>query len=1027
MLKALIDFHLQNRWVVFLGLIAVAGYGLYSLSQLPIEAFPDLTNNQVVVTTECPAMGPAEVEMLVTYPIETAMMGLPKMLEVRSVSKLGLSMVTVVFDDAVDTYFARQVMNERLNEVRSRLPGNVKPMLGPLATAFGEVYQYTLSGPLSAMELKTLHDWQIRNQLRSLQGVNEINTWGGFTRQYQVEVNPTALLRYGLSLRDIFDRLRENNENFGGGYIEHGAEQYTVRGLGRARDVADLSRIVVLARGGTPVLLSDVAEVKIGPMPRQGAVTRDGKGETVSGMVIMLKGENGKNVIERVKARLASMRLPDGVRIQPFYDQSDVIDGTISTVRRNLIEGGLLVMAVLFVFLGNVRASLIVAAVIPLSMLVGFIGMRLFGVSANLMSLGAIDFGMIVDGAVVMMENSMRRLHQRDGSGGYVPFSRIEMAAREVGRPILFGVAIIIAVYLPIFLLEGLEGRMFRPMAVTVCSALLGSLALALLVVPAASSVAFAYRAPSEFSERWFEWLRLRYRGVLAAVVRHRLVTLSFALAMLAGAGVVLSRMGSEFMPRLDEGAILIESRKLPGVSLSQSVTMSTEVERVLLNQFPEISSVVTKLGRPDLATEAMGIHQGDIYVLLKPRAEWKRFPEKVQLIEAMDKALESIPGVAFNFTQPMAMRLDEVVSGVKADLALKVFGEDSRILEQIGDKALRVVSGVRGAADAQVEIVSGIGEMTVTADRAALARYGLNVADVRDAVNVVVSGAVVSTMIDGQRQFDIVVRWPDTFRENLDAVRSVLVPTPGGELVRLGQVAQVKLERGPDAITRENGQRRLVVQANVRGRDLGSFVEEVRKRIAAEVKVPAGYSIDYGGQFENQERATRRLALVIPLTGLIIFALLYSTFHSVRQSLLIILNVPFALVGGVGALWFREMNLNLSASVGFIALFGVAVLNGIVLISSVNRLRDEGIEMEEATLEGASLRLRPVLMTALVASLGFLPMALSTSTGAEVQRPLATVVIGGLATSTLLTLFLLPMLYPWFSAGRQPEPIEPE
>ncbi len=1017
MLKALIDFHLQNRWVVFLGLLAVGGYGLYSLSQLPIEAFPDLTNNQVVVVTECPAMGPAEVEMLVTYPIENAMMGLPKMQEVRSISKLGLSMVSVIFDDSVDTYFARQVMNERLNEVRGRLPGAVKPQLGPLATAFGEVYQYTVEGPQSAMELKTLHDWQIRNQLRSLPGVNEINTWGGLTRQYHVEVNPSALLRYGLTLRDIFERLRQNNENFGGGYIEHGSEQYNVRGLGRARGLEDLEHIVVMARAGTPVLLRDVATLKLGPMPRHGAVTRDGKGETVSGMVIMLKGENGKNVIERVKERLASLRLPDGVKIRPFYDQSDVIDGTIATVRRNLLEGGLLVMLVLFVFLGNVRAALLVALVIPMSMLVGFIGMRMFGVSANLMSLGAIDFGMIVDGAVVMMENAMRRLHQRDASGAYRPFDRVESAAREVGRPILFGVAIIIAVYLPIFLLEGLEGRMFGPMAVTVCSALVGSLALALFVIPAASTVAFARRPPSEFSERWFEWLRQRYRRVLAGVVRHRYVTIALAVGALAGAGVLLSRMGSEFMPRLDEGSILIESRKLPGVSITQSAVLSTQVEGLLLKGFPEIASIVTKLGRPDLATEAMGVHQGDMYVPLKPRAEWKRFNgSKAELIDALDKALADVPGMAFNFTQPMAMRLDEVVSGVKADLALKVFGEDRAVLEQIGDRALRVLSSVRGAADSQVEIVSGVAEMTITADRAALARYGLNVSDLRDAMEVVVSGAVVSTLIDGQRQFDIVVRLPEAYRENLDAVRSVLLAAPGGEQVRLGQVAQVKLERGPDAISRENGQRLIVVQSNVRGRDLGTFVAEVRRRIEAEVKVPAGYSITYGGQFENQDRATRRLALVLPLTGLIIFALLYSTFHSISQSLLIILNVPFALVGGVVALWLRGMNLNLSASVGFIALFGVAVLNGIVLVSSINNLRDEGMDLEEATLEGASLRLRPVLMTALVASLGFLPMALSVSTGAEVQRPLATVVIGGLATSTLLTLFLLPLLYPWFS-----------
>lgn len=1012
MLNRLIDSALDNRWLVWLGLVCLIVAGVRALAGLPIDAFPDLTNNQVVITTECPAMGPAEVEAQVTFPIETVVMGLPKTLEIRSVSKLGLSMVSVVFDDGVETYFARQVLNERLQSVRDRLPAGIEPQLGPVATAFGEIYQYTVEGPLPAMDLKTLHEWHIKNQLRTVPGVNDVNTWGGETRQYHIEVDPAALLRYGVPLKDLFDRIQGNNENCGG-YIERGPEQFIVRGLGRVRNAADLERIVVMARQGTPVLLRDVARVHAGPMPRYGAVTRDGKGEVVSGMAIMLKGENGKEVIERVKKRIAAFQLPEGVQVRPFYDQSAVIDATIRTVTVNLVEGGLLVVVVLVLFLGNLKAALIVVAVIPVSMLAGFTGMQWFGVSANLMSLGAIDFGMIVDGAVVMMENTMRRLHE----GGEDPNARIRSAAHEVARPILFGVAIIIAVYFPIFLLEGLEGRMFRPMAVTVCSALLGSLFLALFVVPAAAQAALA-RGFKERGEHWFESLRMHYQSVLGVLFRVRMLVVATALAVLVVAVVSLSRIGTEFMPRLDEGSILVETRKLPGISLTESVAISNGIEKVLTG-FPEIAGIVTKIGRPDFATEAMGIHQGDVYVLLKPYDQWKRFHTKAELIEAMDKALAGIPGVAYNFTQPMAMRLDEVVSGVKADLAIKIFGEDPVRLEALGEDTLRVLNAVPGAADVQMELVTGVPELTIDADRSVLARYGLNIADVRTVLDMTVGGAKVSEVVEGQRRVDVVMRTPDRMREDAEALRSLVLSAPGGETVRLGDVARIRRTSGPNEIVRENGQRRIVVQANVRGRDLGGFAEEVRRRVASQVKLPPGYSIDYGGQFENQERATRRLMLVIPVTGAIIAAILYATFHSVRQALLILLNVPFALVGGVAALWLRGLNLNLSASIGFIALFGVAVLNGIVAVSAINRLREEGMDLREAILNGAGHRLRPVLMTALVASFGFAPMALSVSTGAEVQRPLATVVIGGLLSSTLLTLFLLPLVYPWFTPNR--------
>jgi cobalt-zinc-cadmium resistance protein CzcA len=1015
MFDRIITFHLQNRLIVMAGLLVLIGAGLYTLSQLPIDAFPDLTNNQVVVITECPGMPPTEVEQLVTYPIEVVLMGIPRTQGTRSISKLGLSMVTILFDDSVNTYFARQLVNERLQEVRSRLPEGLEPTLGPVATAFGEVYQYTLeSTTLSAMELKTLHEWTVKNQLRTVRGVNEVNTWGGETRQIHIEVDPIALNRYNLTMRDVYDRVRENNTNFGGGYIEHASEQYTIRGVGRVRSLSDLEAIVLTSHAGTPVLLRNVAVIRDQAMQRQGAVLRDGKGETVSGMTIMLKGENGRNVISRVKQKIASISLPEGVRIAPFYDQSTVIDGTIATVRKNLAEAGALVIAVLFIFLGNWKAALIVASVIPLSMLVGFMGMAWFGISANLMSLGAIDFGMIVDGAVVMIENAVRRLERRPEDQHFHAMKQVELAGHEVARPIVFGVGIIIAVYLPIFALEGLEGRMFRPMAITVCSALLGSLVLALTAVPAAA-LAVLGKGVKPHSETWFVHLRRGYAGALRFTLRHRLAVIFAGVCMLAGALGSLAYIGTEFMPRLDEGSLLITTRKLPGIALSDSIAVSHRVEKAVL-EFPEVTSVVTKLGRPDLATEAMGIYEADVYVLLKPISEWRSAHTKSELVDRMAARLEQIPGVAYNFTQPMAMRLDEVVSGIKADIALKIFGEDASTLEHLAERALRLLSSVPGAADSQMEIISGVAEVRVEGDRAALARYGLNISDVRDMVETSVAGRRVSTLIDGQRKFDIVLRLPDRYRHDPLALADVPLTAPGGERIKLGQVAQVVAQRGPEVVSRENAMRRIVVQANVRGRDLGSFARDAQQKIAEGLKLPPGYSIDWGGQFENQERAMERLAVVIPLSILIITLLLYSTFQSFALSLLILLNVPFALVGGIAALWIRGLNLNLSASVGFIALFGVAVLNGIVLVSYINRLRADGFEMLEAVVEGASTRLRPVLMTALVASLGFIPMALSTSTGAEVQRPLASVVIGGLVTSTALTLFVLPALYPWFA-----------
>jgi len=716
-----------------------------------------------------------------------------------------------------------------------------------------------------------------------------------------------------------------------------------------------------------------------------------------------------------VKERIRQIRLPEGVRLTPFYDQSEVIECTIRTVTQNLLEAGGLVLLVLLLFLGNIRAALIVAAVIPLSMLFGFVGMAIAGVSANLMSLGAVDFGLAVDGAVVMMENSMRRLAHR---GSHSTKDTIRLAAYEVARPIAFAVAIIIAVYLPVLTLEGLEGRMFRPMAIAVCSLLTGSLVLALTFVPMAGSLAL--QGPVQENEAgWFVRLRNLYQRTLQAAARVRLLAVAAATALVVGAIVSLSFIGSEFMPKLDEGSVLITTRKIPGISVGDSVKVSQIIEKAVL-EFPEVRGVVTKLGRPDLATEAMGVYEADVYVLLKPRENWPALNTKEQLIDKMAQRLERIPGVAYNFTQPLAMRLDEVVSGIKADVAVKIFGEDTATLERLGQQAERALGAIPGAADVQAEILSGVPELRFTPDRTALARYGLNISDVQEIVESATGGLRMFEIVEGQRRFPGAVRLPDRYRSDLDAIGTLILTSPRGERVRLNQVAELAVVQGPELVSRENGQRRIVVQSNVRGRDLGSFVEAAQSAVGAAVKLPPGYEIQWGGQFENQQQATRRLMIVLPVSILLILGLLIATFHSLRQAGLILLNVPFALVGGIAALWLRGMNLNVSASIGFIALFGVAVLNGIVMVSYINRLIEDGLPMEEAVVTGASLRLRPVLMTALVASFGFVPMALSQATGAEVQRPLATVVIGGLSTSTLLTLYMLPLLYPWFGRPKR-------
>ena len=1070
-----IDFLLDNRWLVAGLMLALIIGGVVVMLNLPLEAFPDLTNNQVVVTVQCPGMSPVEVEQLVTFPVETSMMGLPKLQMVRSTSKLELSMVTVIFDDSMDKYLVRQLVSERINQVQGRLPQGLQPVMGPMATAFGEVYQYTVQSPrMDLMQLKTLHDWTVRYGLQEISGISEINSWGGLTKEYTIQVDPESLRRFNLTLHDVMQAVMNGNANFGGSYIEHAEQQYTIRGIGRAKDANDLGNIAVNTANGVPVLLNQVATISAAPLLRHGAVMHDGHGETLSGMVIILRGENGQKLIEEVKQKISTMQLPGGARIVPFYDQSDVINATTHTVEHNLIEAAVLVLVILLLFLGDWRAAIVVALTIPLSLLFGFLGMDVFGISVNLMSLGAIDFGTIVDGSVVMVENCMHRLesqnneqeplneksneHENEEGEQYRHWQLAQQqaqgderdtdhreekkrkreeenkklvdiirgAAHEVARPIIFGVLIIISVYLPILTLQSLEGRMFRPMAVTVVSALTGSLLLALFVVPALCSFALRHRLreiereklnqkSEEKKEGWFDRLRGRYMSSLVAAERHRKPILIVAAVAVVISLLSLKFIGTEFMPKLDEGSLVITSKKLPGISLTESIRIGNQIEKTIMS-FPEISGVVTKLGRPELATEAMGEYESDSYISYKKKTQDASPVDKQKLSDRINTALSKIPGVNYEFTQPMEMRMDETITGTRGDAALKIFGQDLGTLEQLGMQARTIIGGVKGASETQMELISGAEELQIVVDRAAAARFGVNVSDVQEVIESLYGSRQVSEMIEGEQRFPIAFRLPSTLRNNPEQLSALQFKTPDGELVRLDQVAQIRQVRGPILINREQAHRRAVVTTNVEGRDLGGFVADAEAAVAKQLPLPSGYHLEWGGQYENQKRAQARLLIVFPVSLLIIAGLLYATFQNAKQMSLILLIVPLALVGGIAALWIRGINLNLSASVGFIALFGIAVLNGVVMVSHINLLRQQGQDVEDAVKNGAADRLRPVMITALVASLGFIPMALSTSRGAEVQRPLATVVIGGLVTATVLTLYILPLLYSRFS-----------
>lgn len=1033
MVYRLIDWSLDNRFLVMILAIVLLGAGAYSVTHLPLDAVPDLTNTQVQVLTTSPALGPVEIEQFITFPVEMAMSGLPGVTDIRSISRFGLSAVTVIFEDGTDIYWARNLVNERLQQARESIPdGMGDPQMGPIATGMSEIYQFEVRAEegydYDLMELRTILDWQIAFQLRSVPGVTEVNTFGGELKTYEIRVDPLRLQRYDISLTEVLGAVNENNANSGGGYIADGAEQQLIRGEGLVGSIDDVKNIVVQTReGGTPILVSDLGDVVFAPMLRQGAVTRDGDREAVTGMVMMLMGGNSRQVVADVKEKIATIEqtLPEGVVIDTFYDRTELVDKTIHTIAENIGGGVFLVIVMLFLLLGDIRAGLIVAAAIPLSAMCALIAMNLAGVSANLMSLGAIDFGVIVDGAVVMVENIVRRASAYQARHGTrVPKSVFRDASHEVGKPILFAGMIVIIVFLPILSLEGVEGKMFRPMAFTFMTALTAALILAVTVAPVMASL-FLARSIQEKETRIVRWMKQAYRPLLSrSMAWPRGVVAVAALAFL-GSVLLASRFGLEFVPKLDEGDLAIQATRLPSVSLEASLDMTKEIEATLL-EFPEVITVVSKTGRPEIANDPMGVHQTDIIVRLHPPGEWPKPRPKEDLIAAMQTALEErVPSNAFSFTQPIELRVQELVAGVRSDVGLSLYGDDLAVLEKTGDEIARVLSQVPGAADVQAQQVAGLPYLRVKIRRDQIARHGISAQDVLQAVSAV-GGIPAGEVYEGQRRFPIQVRLAPESREDVDTLRRLTVTNASGQPIPISQLADIIIEDGPSEISREALKRRILIQSNVRGRDLAGFVEAAKQAVAENVQLPTGSVLTWGGQFENLERASNRLMIAVPVALFLIFALLYLTFNSVKLALLIYLNVPIATTGGILALWVRDMPFSISAGVGFIALFGIAVMNGVVLIEHIRHLRIEGLDQHLAVEKGAMDRLRPVIMTASCGALGFVPMALSTSSGAEVQRPLATVVIGGLITSTILTLLVLPAIYRWFEPTKLAHDDEP-
>ncbi|MDP2996721.1 MAG: CusA/CzcA family heavy metal efflux RND transporter [Bryobacterales bacterium] len=1020
-MERVVAWALSYRFIVLLATVFVVGLGLYSLQQLPIDAVPDITPNQVLVLTRAPSLSPLEVEQFLTFPVETAMSGLPGIEKIQSVSKFGLSYVAVYFKDDMDPYFCRRLVMERLPQARESIaPGMGAPEMGPITTGLGEIYMFTVTGKdRSLMELRSILDWEIAPKLRTTPGIVEVNTHGGELKTYEVQLDNDKLMAYHITLRRVLEALERNNANAGGAYLERIEQQSLIRGEALISSLADIGDIVVGSSGsGTPILIRNVAEVRFAPMVRQGIATQDGKGEVVIGIAMMLLGENSRTVVDRVKERLEAIQrtLPSGVRVEAFYDRTDLVRRTIRTVGTNLVEGGLLVIAVLLLLLGSFRGGLIVSLAIPLSMLVAFTGMVRAGVSGNLMSLGAIDFGLIVDGSVVMMENILRRLSRR--REGENALDAVREAGQEVARPIFFGVLIIFLVYVPILTLSGVEGKMFHPMAITVLFAVGASLVIALTLMPVLGWYAFRRKAVGQTT-----WMMRKigaaYGPALGRALRFPAVTAAAAALVFVFSLGIIPFLGAEFLPRLDEGAILVMMYRVPGISTSESAHGNQIIETVL-KQFPEVDKVVCRTGRPEVAVDPMAIDQSDVYVMLKPISEWPSRRTKEELVTAMKQALErEAPGAAYSFLQPIEMRMQELMeAGIRSDIAIKLHGEDLGVLREKAQQIASVVEKVPGAADVRAERVAGLPYLRVKVRRDVIARHGLDAQDVLHTVEAI-GGKVVGQVVEGNRRFALQVRFDPGQRATVEDIRNLKVGDSEGHFIPLEQVAEISEEEGPAQISRENVERRISVEVNVRGRDLAGFVAEARRVVERKVLIPQGYSLEWGGKFEQLESAGQRLAITIPIALLLIFVLLYFNFHAVRPAALIFLNVPLAATGGILALWIRGMPFSISAGVGFIALFGIAVLNGIVLLTHIGQLRASGVPAEVAVEQGAKTRLRPVLMTALVASLGFLPMALSHGAGAEVQRPLATVVIGGLATSTLLTLLVVPSVWLWIERRR--------
>ena len=1027
MLERIVELSIRQRFAVLAAVFIFAAVGIYSFGRLKIDAVPDITNVQVQINTSAPGFSPLEAEQRITYPVETAIAGLPGLSYTRSVSRYGLSQVTVVFEDGTDIYFARQLVNERLQAVRSNLPETVEPELGPIATGLGEIFMYTVEAEqgavkpdgsrYTAQDLRTLHDWVVRPQLRTVPGVTEVNSIGGYRKEYVVAPLPERLAGFGLTVEDVIEALENNNANVGAGYVERSGSQYLIRVPGQAKDERDLSGIIVDYRDGVPIRIADVADVEIGSEIRNGAATKDGR-EVVLGTIYMLVGENARDVSVAVAERLEEVNrsLPGGVVANTVYDRSELVEATVSTVEKNLAEGALLVIVVLFVLLGNFRAALITAAVIPLSFLLMITGMVENNVSGNLMSLGALDFGLIVDGAVIIVENCLRRFGEAQHSLGRLlnREERFKLAARasaEVIKPSLFGILIITIVYVPIFALEGVEGKTFHPMAITVVMALTAAMVLSLTFVPAAVAT-FVTGKVEEKETRVMRAAKSGYQPMLDFALRSRKAVLAGAVALVVLSGWGASRMGSEFIPNLDEGDIALHALRIPGTSLSQAVAMQTALEDKI-RTFPEVDQVFAKIGTADVATDPVPPSVADTFVIMKPREDWPdpRKP-KEQLVAEMNEAVQQVPGSRYEFLQPIQMRFNELIAGVRSDVAIKIFGDDLDQLASVAAEVEGVVSSIEGSQDAQTEQVTGLPFIQVIPDRIRLTQLGLNVDDVQTVVSTAIGGTEAGQIFEGDRRFDIVVRLPEEMREDRQVLERLPIALPGGGSVPLSEVATIENVQGPNQISREDGKRRAVVTSNVRGRDLGSFISEAQERIAAEVELPEGYWVDYGGTFEQLESASARLQIVVPLALLLIFGLLVALFRSVKDALVVFSGVPLALTGGVAALMLRGIPFSISAGVGFIALSGIAVLNGVVMLTFIRQLMDDGKPLEDAIKEGAMARLRPVLMTALVASLGFVPMALNVGLGSEVQRPLATVVIGGIVSATALTLLVLPALY---------------